>query len=198
MSREKNMEIQCALGLVADGILGPRFDRAIRLAIAAGRVQIAPAQQVIIKLPDEGDDLPEAGRAKLQGVNPALQSIVLATSARCPVPFTCIEGLRSAARQAELVAKGASKTQNSRHLTGHAVDLWPLDPTTGKLLPSDAAFQKGSREAKDASDRLWRDLRTIAEIMKAVAAERGIALEWGGDWGWDAPHFQLPRDQFPA
>ena len=198
MSREKNMEIQRALGLVADGILGPRFDRTIRLAIAAGRVRVDPAPQVIIKLPDESDDLPEAGRAKLQGVNPALQSIVLGASARCPVPFTCIEGLRSAARQAQLVAQGASKTQNSRHLTGHAVDLWPLDAGSGKVLPSDAAFPKGSRDAKEASERLWRDLRTIAAIMKAVAAERGIALEWGGDWGWDAPHFQLPRDQFPA
>lgn len=192
------MEIQRALGLAADGILGPRFDRAIRLAIAAGRVRIEAAQQVIIKLPEAVDDLPEAGRVKLAGVNPALQSIVLQASARCAVPFTCIEGLRSPARQAELVAKGASKTQNSRHLTGHASDLWPLDPDTGKVLPSDAAFPKGSREARDASDRLWRDLRTIAAIMKAVAAERGIALEWGGDWGWDAPHFQLPRDQFPA
>jgi peptidoglycan LD-endopeptidase CwlK len=33
------------------------------------------------------------------------------------------EGLRTRERQAALVARGASRTMNSRHLTGHAVDL---------------------------------------------------------------------------
>lgn len=197
MTRERNMDIQRALGLVADGVLGPRFDRAIRLAVAAGRVQITAAPEIIIKPPEAEDDIPQTGRAKLSGVNPALQSIVTLASARCDVPFTSIEGLRSQARQRQLVASGASKTLNSRHLTGHAVDLWPLDEN-GKTLPSDAAFKAGSVAAREASARLWRDLRAIAAVMKAVAAERGIALEWGGDWGWDAPHFQLPRDQFPA
>ncbi|WP_162987710.1 M15 family metallopeptidase, partial [Acinetobacter bereziniae] len=37
--------------------------------------------------------------------------------------FTVIEGVRSQARQAQLVKSGASQTNNSRHLTGHAVDL---------------------------------------------------------------------------
>ena len=197
MTRDRNMEIQRALWLVADGVLGPKFDRAIRLAVAAGRVQIVAAAPVIIKLPEPGDDVPLAGRAKLAGVNAALQSIVSVASSRCDVPFTCIEGLRTAERQRQLVAVGASKTQNSRHLTGHAVDLWPLGGD-GKPLPSDAAFPKGSQEAKDASARLWSNLRQIAAVMKAVASERGIAIEWGGDWGWDAPHFQLPRDQFPG
>jgi len=114
------------------------------------------------------------------------------------VPFTVIEGVRTAERQAELVKAGASKTTNSRHLTGHAVDLWPLDPATGKALPSDAAYPAGSRAAKQASDRLWADLRAIAGVVKAVAKDRGVNIEWGGDWGWDAPHFQLNRAAYPA
>ena len=109
-----------------------------------------------------------------------------------------IEGLRSKERQAQLVKAGASKTTNSRHLTGHAVDLWPLDPVTGKALPSDAAFPRGSAEAKAASARLWSDLRKIAAVVKAVARDRGVLIEWGGDWGWDAPHFQLNRKAYPA
>jgi peptidoglycan L-alanyl-D-glutamate endopeptidase CwlK len=35
-------------------------------------------------------------------------------------------GPRTRERQAALVARGASRTINSRHLTGHAVDLVPL------------------------------------------------------------------------
>lgn len=35
------------------------------------------------------------------------------------------EGMRSVSRQRKLVALGKSQTMNSRHLTGHAVDLVP-------------------------------------------------------------------------
>jgi len=37
--------------------------------------------------------------------------------------FRVQEGLRTGERQAELVARGASRTMRSRHLAGHAVDL---------------------------------------------------------------------------
>ena len=40
--------------------------------------------------------------------------------------FQVQEGLRTRERQAELVARGASRTMHSRHLTGHAVDLVAL------------------------------------------------------------------------
>ena len=115
--------------------------------------------------------------------------LIRSASLKCDVPFTVIEGLRSKERQRELVARGASKTQNSRHLTGHAVDLWPLDLETLKPLPA------GN---KAAEDRLWADLRVIAGVVKAEAARTGVMVEWGGDWGWDAPHFQLNRQAFPA
>ncbi len=53
------------------------------------------------------------------------------------VDFGITEGLRSRYRQKQLVATGKSQTMNSRHLTGHAVDVvayigsqvsweWPL------------------------------------------------------------------------
>lgn len=189
---------QRALGLVSDGIYGPKTALALRRAVEAGRVTIAAAPMVIIKTPEAGDDIPDAGRAKLDDVHPVLAAIISAASARCDVPFTVIEGLRSPERQRELVARGASKTTNSRHLTGHAVDLWPLDPATRRPVPSDAAFPRGSAKARAASERLWRELRIIAGAVKAVAREQGVDIEWGGDWGWDAPHVQLPRDDFPA
>jgi peptidoglycan LD-endopeptidase CwlK len=40
--------------------------------------------------------------------------------------FRIQAGLRTRERQAELVARGASRTMYSRHLTGHAVDLVAL------------------------------------------------------------------------
>lgn len=185
-------KLQQDLGVKADGVFGPVSVRALTLAADAGRVQvIQPAliDPVIIKLPATEDDVPDTGRIKLAGVNPVLQSVILRASAECDVPFTCIEGLRSAERQRQLVAAGASKTQNSRHLTGHAADLWPLDPSTGKPLPAGT---------KATEARLWADLRVIAAVVKRVAADRAVQVEWGGDWGWDAPHFQLSRAQYPA
>ena len=61
----------------------------------------------------------------LEGVNPNLIKVVKRAIEISPVDFAVIEGVRTKARQAELVKKGASKTMNSRHITGHAVDIAP-------------------------------------------------------------------------
>lgn len=179
--------LQAALGITADGILGPITERTILKAAQEGRLKVAELPPPLINVP-AGDDIPATGDERLAGVHPALADLVRAVSLQCATPFTVIEGIRTAARQRELVARGASKTQNSRHLTGHAVDLWPLD-AAGKPLPAGT---------KAAEDRLWADLRIIASAMKAEAARRGVMIEWGGDWGWDGPHFQLNRKAFPA
>ena len=189
MQQNSNIEaLQRALGLTADGLRGPKTNAAILAAADAGRLSVRPAPPVVA-LP-----LPEASEAKLAGVHDDLAAIVRIAFSRSPVPFSVIEGLRTRERQAQLVKAGASKTMNSYHLTGHAVDLWPVDPNTGKNLPSDAAFPRGSAEARAADKALWDGLRKIAATMKAVAAERGVALTWGGDWKWkDGPHFQIER-----
>jgi peptidoglycan L-alanyl-D-glutamate endopeptidase CwlK len=189
------LALQNALGIMpADGIRGPQTTYIVLAAADAGRLTVAkPVAKLsdvrpIINAPAE-DDIPESGDARLVGVHEVLADLIREASRRCTIPFTVIEGLRTAERQRELVAKGASKTQNSRHLTGHAVDLWPLDPATGKALPAGT---------KASEARLWADLRAISIVVKAVAKERGILIEWGGDWGWDAPHFQLNRAAYPA
>lgn len=172
-----------------DGIVGPgtlaAFDKAL------------PALVTIRPAPKPDDDLPESAEAKLKGVHNDLVAVVRLASVKSPIPFTVIEGLRTKERQAQLVKAGASKTSNSRHLTGHAVDIWPLDPKTMKTIPSEAAFPKGSNEARAASARLWSDLRKIAGYMREAAKELGVMIEWGGDWGWDAVHFQLNRKAYP-
>jgi peptidoglycan L-alanyl-D-glutamate endopeptidase CwlK len=97
------------------------------------------------------------------------------------VQFTVIEGLRTIEKQKENVANGASQTMNSRHITGHAVDLMPLD-ADGK-----AAFD-------------WNLYNQLAPAIKAAAALEGVAIVWGGDWKTlkDGPHFELDRRVYPA
>ena len=118
-------------------------------------------------------------RARLQGLHPDLVRVVERAIQLTPVDFTVTEGLRDAKRQAQLVAAGASKTMNSRHLTGHAVDVAAL---------------VGGKVSWD-----WPLYGRIAEAFKAAAAELGVPIVWGGDWPRfrDGPHFELPRASYP-
>jgi uncharacterized protein YcbK (DUF882 family) len=65
----------------------------------------------------------------LKGVNPDLVKVIRRALEITPVDFIVIEGLRTQARQKEMVATGKSQTMNSRHLTGHAVDIIPVNTT---------------------------------------------------------------------
>lgn len=68
--------------------------------------------------------------ARLKGVHPDLVRVV--ERARESTPFIVTEGLRTSARQRELFNAGATRTLNSRHLTGHAVDLAVLIGTEAR------------------------------------------------------------------
>ena len=48
---------------------------------------------------------------------------------------TIIEGLRSKERQEELLKKGATKVKYSRHMSGKAVDLAPLETLVSLEAP---------------------------------------------------------------
>ena len=61
--------------------------------------------------------------AKLEGVDPDLVKVTKLAITHSTIDFAVIEGLRTVERQRELVAKGASQTMQSNHLTGQAVDL---------------------------------------------------------------------------
>ena len=116
---------------------------------------------------------------RLQGVHPDLAKVIHRAAALSPIEFRVIEGLRTEKRQRELVASGASKTMNSRHLTGHAVDLAPY---VGGTIRWD-----------------WPLYHKLAPAVKQAAAEAGVPIEWGGDWKSfrDGPHFQLPFAGYP-
>ncbi len=115
----------------------------------------------------------------LVGVHPDLVKVVRRASEITTVDFLVTEGLRTLERQKELVAKGASQTMNSRHLTGHAVDL---------------AAVIGTEVRWD-----WPLYDKLAVAMKAAASELGVPIVWGGDWKSfkDGPHFELDRKSYP-
>jgi len=110
---------------------------------------------------------------RMEGLHPDIVAVMKLAIKRSPVDFTVLEGMRTLARQKQLVASGASKTMNSRHLTGHAIDVAPLE--NGKVSWA------------------WPLYHRLAPVIKEAAEELGVDLEWGGDWKTfkDGPHWQL-------
>ena len=123
-----------------------------------------------------GYSLGKRSLENLEGVHPDLVAVVERAIEITEQDFTVIEGLRSVERQRELLNAGKSTTMNSRHITGHAVDIcpWPVS-------------------------WVWPEFYPIADAMKQAAEELDIDLQWGGDWKSfpDAPHFQLSRKVYP-
>jgi len=118
-------------------------------------------------------------KSSLIGVHPDLVKVVERAIKITKQDFTVIEGMRTKERQIQLVRKGASKTMNSRHLTGHAVDIVPW--------------------VNGAISWDWKYYYAIADAMDQAAKELGVDLEWGGRWRSfpDAPHHQLSRKSYP-
>jgi peptidoglycan LD-endopeptidase CwlK len=124
---------------------------------------------------------------KMRGIHPDLRRILDRALTATPFPFRVTEGLRTVERQKILVAKGASKTMRSRHLTGHAVDIVPMVDVD----------RDGKIEVEEMYD--WPLYYKLAPVIKAAAADLKIPLEWGGDWKSfkDGPHWQLPWAAYP-
>lgn len=92
---------------------------------------------------------------------------------------TILEGRRTVERQSMLVKQGKSKTMNSKHLTGRAVDVAPYPIN-------------------------WEDRERFtyfAGFVMGIASQQGLKLRWGGDWDKDTqvsdnsfddlPHFEI-------
>jgi peptidoglycan L-alanyl-D-glutamate endopeptidase CwlK len=174
-----------------DGDAGPGTIRAFEVLVAAAPRLLSftkPAPPVDAPRAPGVGVFNETSLALLEGVQLALRSVMIA--ARREIVFDVIEGLRTIERQRELVAQGVSRTMNSRHLTGHAVDVWPIDPVTQRRVHHE--------DANERERLLWVHLRRVAEVVKRTARDQGVHIDWGGDWGWDAPHFELNRASYPA
>ena len=122
----------------------------------------------------------QRSETNLKGVNPDLIKVIRRALELTPVDFIVIEGLRTQARQKEMVATGKSQTMNSRHLTGHAVDIIPVNTT-------------------------WNieEFKPLLKAVKQAADEQGLKLRFGINWKngpslpietrfIDAPHIEIP------
>lgn len=78
------------------------------------------------------------------------------------VDFAVTDGVRTIEEQRALVAAGASRTMESKHLTGDAIDLVPF-----------------------VGDKLRWEMPvicTMAAAVRAAAVDLGVKLRWGGAW----------------
>ena len=110
---------------------------------------------------------------RMKGVDERLVNVVKRAIELSEIDFVVTEGLRTKERQAELLKAGATRTMNSKHIVGKAVDL--------------AALVGGSVRWD------WPLYEKLATAMKKAAEITNTPIEWGGDWITfkDGPHFQL-------
>lgn len=110
----------------------------------------------------------------LVGVDARLVQLAERLADVSPIQFKITEGVRTKRRQHRLYAEKKTKTLRSKHLTGHAIDVAPV--VQGKV----------SWE--------WKHFTPLIRTAKQVAADMGLAMKFGYDWGWDAPHMELIDD----
>ena len=110
------------------------------------------------------------GKDRLFGVNSLLIDFVTKLDKvvmdKYNVEVTVAEGVRSLARQKELFAQGKSKTLKSKHLTGNAIDIYPI---------------KDRKIYWDFFDTLIKEAKIIDNTT----------FTYGYDWGWDKPHVEI-------
>jgi len=99
---------------------------------------------------------------ELEGVKPELVQVVHTAIELTSIDFGITQGLRTVAEQRQLVAKGASQTMKSKHLTGDAVDV---------------VAYIGSRISWEQN--LYDN---IADAFKAAAIEHDVKMRWGAAW----------------
>ncbi len=130
--------------------------------------------------------LDKGSETKLATVKAELQMVARKAVELSSLPFAIVSGNRTQAEQDRLYAQGrtrrgsiVTKTRNSKHIGGRAVDFAVLD-------------SKGKVD--------WHNLKpypTVAAAFKAASQRLAVPIEWGGDWAkWkDWGHIQLKVKQ---
>ena len=98
----------------------------------------------------------------MSGIHPDLRKVMDHAIQITKVDLTVIEGLRSRERQRQLFDQGHTRTLNSRHITGHAVDVVPW--------------------VKGAISWDWVNYYPMAEAILKAAKEVDVPIVWGGAW----------------
>lgn len=144
-------------------------------------------------------------RIALRGVHPDLVGLAERAIQTTSVDFRITEGVRSQARQNELYAAGASRTLDSRHLTGHAIDVVAL--VGGAVRWELSLYYDIAAAFRDASAGLgipvewgacWRIITRIPDLPGAVGDYVSRCRAKGRRALVDGPHFQLPQSKYPV
>ena len=106
--------------------------------------------------------LSQRSLGRLDGVKNELHSVVTTAIGLTNIDFGVSCGLRTEKEQEDLVARGASQTMKSKHLTGDAVDV---------------VAYIGSRISWDLT--LYDD---IADAFKEASVREGVGIKWGASW----------------
>ena len=109
----------------------------------------------------------------LQGVHPSLVKLMKTAILSSPFPFMITEGLRSIERQKQLFQEGKTKTLDSYHLKGRAVDIAVI--VENHITWNYSFYEK------------------VAKHILKIAHRKHLKITWGGTWNTlvDAVHFQL-------
>lgn len=145
-------------------------------------------------------------RARLKGVHTDLVRVVEDCAAKGSMVFGVSEGLRTLDQQKKDVALGKSQTLDSRHLTGHAVDLVVLQ--NSKVTWAWPLYYALAVQMRDAAKGLnlpviwggcWdKELNALGDDMEVEAALYVTRARARGAKGFlDGPHYELPRSRFP-
>ncbi len=123
----------------------------------------------------------------MNGVHPHLIAVAATALQLSDCDFVVTEGRRTIDRQKYLFESGRSKTMNSAHLTGYAVDCYPIidgDVIVDRIPP----------------------MVTVAKAFRAAAKNMSVPIIWGGDWDndrdwkderfFDGAHFQLSKPEY--
>lgn len=115
----------------------------------------------------------------LEGVHHDLVEVAHLALSISPIDFVIIDGVRTIEEQRILVAKGKSKTMDSRHLTGHAIDVaaW----MNGTISWDFGLYEK------------------ITDAFDMAAGRLKTPIVCGIDWPSfvDAGHIELDRRRYP-
>ena len=106
--------------------------------------------------------LSQRSLSELEGVKPQLVRVVNRAIQITTVDFGVTEGVRTREVQEEYVRLGKSKTMNSKHLTGDAVDV---------------VAYIGSKISWELN--LYDD---IADAFAQAARDEGVKMRWGAAW----------------
>ena len=113
------------------------------------------------------------------GVHPDLVHVIMAALEASPFDFGISCGKRTKEQQIALYKSGATRTLHSRHLTGHAVDIFVLK--NGKVTWDFEYYQ------------------IVADHILVMSRLMDIPVVWGGSWETfrDGPHYELDRRKYP-